>query len=104
MGEIAYFDFNLLDKRLLDANNNNYTYCMTMPQAAGKKVYASMVFILKSSVCSPWRPVIDGKFSKTPFVRDDPEVLLESGDFKSVPVIMGTTSEECVRCGWVAPT
>lgn len=59
-------------------------------------IHDPAVWIGKAILLSPWRPVIDGKFSKTPFVRDDPEVLLESGDFKSVPVIMGTTSEECV--------
>ena len=27
-----------IDKRLLDAKNNNYTHLLTMPQAAGKKI------------------------------------------------------------------
>ena len=59
-------------------------------------IYDPAVWVGKAINLSPWRPVIDGDFAQVPFVPKDPEAVLESGEFKAVPAIMGTTSEEAV--------
>ena len=47
-------------------------------------IHDPAVWIGRAIILSPWRPVIDGKFAQNPFVRDDPEAILESGDYKAV--------------------
>eukprot|EP00095_Tigriopus_kingsejongensis_P001175 maker-scaffold415_size178368-snap-gene-0.31 protein:Tk01175 transcript:maker-scaffold415_size178368-snap-gene-0.31-mRNA-1 annotation:"venom carboxylesterase-6-like" len=43
---------------------------------------------------NPWKPIVDGNFSKDPILADHPKALLQSGKFNQVPLIMGSTKDE----------
>ena len=57
-------------------------------------IHEPSIWIGKAIKLSPWRPVIDGKYTAKPFVKEDPELTLESRSYRRVPAILGIATEE----------
>lgn len=93
----AYQVLEQLDELEEDLDQLNSLEMLKILQKTDFKNLVKHNAILEQFMLSanPWKPITDGKFSsKNPFIPDDPQILLNSGNFNKVPVITGGNQDE----------